>query len=432
MTQRIPCKNENCAATILPATAAKTGGICMPCHQEQERQKRQAYIEKHRRTVNLYENVTNPVEILKIMHSRITYDPLIQYVPYPLSKEQLYASLSAEEMVQMQEYALHLLEANNEDEELCRDILASLVCYRNVNIADCLPQLMEKEMYDPGVLYKDASPEVRNRILEQVEWDEENRNLMLLALAWIGDEPIMRKFREWSDNKPDWAEQMYVSPEYYAREAGWELTLTGNRRDLVHDRSFAVTSFRGMPLSGEGSIFFVRKNEASCPWCCGPLTTLMDADTHHPALAYLDLTSERLQVNTCMNCGCYGVIYMEYDAWGQAYWSGVNVIPEYLGDVMPEEYSEGFLPAEPQLTCSFESRSAYYASIWEMSQQSSQLGGHPSWVQDAQYPDCPRCGQSMHFIGQLDGSDLEAYGEGIYYMFICTEDRMTATTYQQS
>ncbi|GIO29420.1 hypothetical protein J2TS6_05610 [Paenibacillus albilobatus] len=50
-------------------TAAKTGEYCMPCRQEQQRKARQAYIEKHRKTVNLYENLTDPVDILKMMHA---------------------------------------------------------------------------------------------------------------------------------------------------------------------------------------------------------------------------------------------------------------------------------------------------------------------------------------------------------------------------
>ncbi|WP_410771463.1 hypothetical protein [Fontibacillus sp. BL9] len=69
MTERLPCKSEGCKATILPATAAKTGGYCMPCVQEQEQRKRQAYIEAHRKTVNLFEGLTDPVEILKLKHA---------------------------------------------------------------------------------------------------------------------------------------------------------------------------------------------------------------------------------------------------------------------------------------------------------------------------------------------------------------------------
>ncbi|WP_460323591.1 hypothetical protein [Paenibacillus sp. YSY-4.3] len=34
MSERVPCQNPGCSATILPTTALKTGGTCMPCHQK--------------------------------------------------------------------------------------------------------------------------------------------------------------------------------------------------------------------------------------------------------------------------------------------------------------------------------------------------------------------------------------------------------------
>ncbi|CAH1204542.1 hypothetical protein PAECIP111892_02468 [Paenibacillus auburnensis] len=96
MTERIPCKSEGCSAVILPATFHKTGGYCMPCQQRKERQERQEYIVKHRREINLYEGISDPVELLKLMHSSRPHDPLIEYTPYELSKEQLYITLSEE------------------------------------------------------------------------------------------------------------------------------------------------------------------------------------------------------------------------------------------------------------------------------------------------------------------------------------------------
>ena len=61
----------------------------------------------------------------------------------------------------------------------------------------------------------------------------------------------------------------------------------------------------------------------------------------------------------------------------------------------------------------------------------SQIGGQPNWVQDAQYPKCPDCGQSMHFLAQLDNGDFPSH-EGIHYAFLCADCRVTATHYQQS
>ncbi|MDR9855055.1 DUF1963 domain-containing protein [Paenibacillus sp. VCA1] len=432
MTERIPCQSVGCKATILPATAAKTGGYCMPCRQEQQRKERQAYIEKHRKTVNLYENLTDPVDILKMMHTPKHSDPLVQYVPYPLREEEVYVSLSPEDAEKMLEHALGLLKAG--DEETCRDILASLVCYRNENIGKCLPVLMEHGIYDPEILYKDAGPVVRDRLIERVESDDEHRNEILLVLGWIGDEQVAGKFRSWRMNRPVWAERLYVPPESYSLYAGWELDADGKRRNLVYGRSYAIrqTGESAAPDSVKTSGEFLKLSGADCPWCGGKLTTLMNVRTTHPSLAHLKRFWDRLQVDTCMNCGCFGVVYMDCDSNGKTAWSTYNRKPRYLGDIAPEEMNDEYPRWGSNLALSCEPRSAYYSSIWGLSQAGSQLGGHPSWIQDAEYPSCPCCGRSMLFIGQLDLAELEEYGEGIYYMFVCPQHKLTATTYQQS
>lgn len=173
----------------------------------------------------------------------------------------------------------------------------------------------------------------------------------------------------------------------------------------------------------------------ACQWCCAKLTVLMDVATTHPSLAYLNLSADRLQIVTCVACGCYDVIYMELDTGGVPRWSSYNRIPD--PDELPdtdhsEDSSEANVESGPELVLSSQPRSPYHASIWGLSGQGSQLGGHPSWVQDAYYPACPCCGKTMGFIGQLDWEDIEDYGEGIFYMFLCPEDRLTATAYQQS
>ncbi len=46
MDERIPCKNPQCSHFILPATAARTEGYCMPCVQARYRQEQEEYIRK--------------------------------------------------------------------------------------------------------------------------------------------------------------------------------------------------------------------------------------------------------------------------------------------------------------------------------------------------------------------------------------------------
>lgn len=83
MSERLPCQTPGCTGKILPATALKTGGICMPCYQQKKAMERQAYIEQNRKEVNRYAGIHDPVEILTIMHSPRKPDPLIKEVPYP-------------------------------------------------------------------------------------------------------------------------------------------------------------------------------------------------------------------------------------------------------------------------------------------------------------------------------------------------------------
>ena len=433
MTERIPCKTEGCPATILPATFQKTGGYCMPCQQEKERQARQAYILKHRRAVDLYEGITDPVEVLKIMHASRPYDPLIQYAPYPFSREQLYLTLTQEEADKLEWYAVDLLQTG--DEDTCLDILVSLVCYNNKRLTRSIPELIRSGVYSQGILFKDASLESRDQLLKQVEADNGNRNHLILALSWMGDDEVVRRFREWRENPPKWAGELYVPPERYAHEAGWELTAGGERRNLFYPGNYAIEKGSEGTDSvdeGEQSVSFLTESRHVCPWCGGKLTNLIDIEAGHPSIQQLPVGGERLQIQTCINCSCYGPVFMELGAGQEPKWSDYNQKPDYLPETDLDDYGDGHLAAGESFSIAAEPRNTYHAVQWTLEPKSSQIGGHPTWIQDAEYPACPCCLQSMHFIGQLNWEEVEEYGEGIYYMFLCPDDKVTAVLFQQS
>ncbi len=62
----------------------------------------------------------------------------------------------------------------------------------------------------------------------------------------------------------------------------------------------------------------------------------------------------------------------------------------------------------------------------------SQVGGHPEWVQDPEYPTCPTCLRRMPCIGQVAWEDLEEAAEGVTYAFLCLSCQKAATCYQQT
>jgi hypothetical protein len=62
----------------------------------------------------------------------------------------------------------------------------------------------------------------------------------------------------------------------------------------------------------------------------------------------------------------------------------------------------------------------------------STLCGHPDWIQDAEFVDCPGCGQPMDYAGMVVGADLDEYGEGAYYLHVHAPCGFAAVNYQQS
>jgi hypothetical protein len=62
----------------------------------------------------------------------------------------------------------------------------------------------------------------------------------------------------------------------------------------------------------------------------------------------------------------------------------------------------------------------------------SQFGGHPEWIQNATYPECPDCQQTMLFVGQVSLEDWEEDAEGCFYAFLCLPCKKAATLYQQT
>ncbi|WP_433750894.1 DUF1963 domain-containing protein [Paenibacillus amylolyticus] len=434
MTERIPCIREGCANTILPATAARTGGYCMPCKQEMEREERQRYIEANRRDVNLYAGITDPVEILKIMHKPQVRDPLIRYTPYEQSEEQVYLSLSVEQQDQMKHYAMQQIRTG--DEDTGKDILVYLVCYHDISLTAEIPELLEQEIYYPAILYKSASGEARDRLLQQVNTDDENRNHILLILAHIGDDVVVQQFRQWRQSPPSWSSELYVAPEHYTTEAGWELTKDGQRRELFITPSYSLYKVKeneetNVAISGD-SLSMLTPSTNCCRWCGGALTILINLDVKHPALKDVSWHAQRLRIQTCVICSSYGVVYMELDAAGEPLWSSHNVMPVGAEEIDLDDYGKLAPDAGRQFRIADASRHGFHASEWAMEPSLSQVGGHPGWVQDADYPRCPRCSARMKAVAQLDWGEVEEYGEGMYYMFICEPCQMTAVSYQQS
>lgn len=420
MTHRIPCKSPACISTILPETAARTNGYCMPCEQAQQQREHDEYIKKNKKIVNAFAGLSDPVVMLKLIHQPRKFDALIDWTPCPVPTDALYQQLTTDQAQLMADYATERFASG--EYKLAQEICLCLAAFTQANLNAYFREWnsyddLDNDSYMP---FHRAPTDVRDRLLERVEDDAENRNCILQCLAWIGDDVVVERFAHWRNSPPPWRSSLYIEPEEYAHEAGWELTAEDQRRNLYFPQCFHLE----MKSTGScEALRVVDERNDTCPNCALPLTNLFDVDLKATGLS----DNGSFRVVTCECCTAYSTIFGYMDSKGNAHLSAKNIPPAWL----PDDVSEWRrLPVNSMRQGNL--RSPLFAADPFLPVSFSQLGGHPTWIQDAEYPLCPQCSHTMMFLAQLDYADIEQYGEGIIYAFICPECRTTATSYQQS
>ncbi len=369
-----------------------------------------------RGVVDPFKDVTDIVEVLMIFHEKRT--PRFRYESYKLSLEELYKSLTDTDVSRLFS-TLNTLIADKKLETVT-EICIALVAFKNCELHDLHEALINANCFYPGVLYKNASDQVAEILLARLEDPESNRNHLLCALAWIGSERVVSPFHQWKTVRPDWADQLYVDPWDYSKEAGWTLDVAGEKSMLYSEECFALTP----STEGTTSINSFTQSDEQCPWCQSPLMTLFNLDT-----TLLGLDRGTIEVKTCCHCSAYAEsLFMELDKSGKATWSSSNEKPDFL----PEDMDDEELPKENALYLSKEKQTSLHGVNAFVPTKFSQIGGAPTWMQDASYPTCPKCQKIMQFIGQIDNADVLEYGEGIYSNFVCFDCSVTATGYEQT
>ncbi len=422
MTDRLLCKSPECSNTILPMTAERTNGFCMPCVRAAETAERDEYIRKNRRDLNEFDGVTDPVEILTIIHKPWRFDPLINWIPHPTPVDQLYCELNIQDQLRLAEYAESLIGTNRNRE--AEDIVLCLAAFTDAPLENCLRAMVSKGIFRPSLPFHCSSAELRDDLISRLEHDNENRNSILLALSWIGDLRVIELFESWRKQPPSWTNKLYIPPQDYAREAGWELTDDGQRRDLFFHGCLKLVNEHS---SSPREFKVITEREDTCPWCSSKLTTLFKVTPSILGLSKHQSEINDIQVITCEICTLFGLIFGQVDSDGNSSLALYNLRPEYLPDAST---TWDRLPQD-SLTLAGK-RSEKFAADSGLPTTFSQIGGLPTWEQDAEYPTCPGCSKTMMFLAQIDHADIDDYTEGIYYAFFCPTCRVTATGYQQT
>lgn len=393
----------------------------MPCAHARRAAQRRAHVEANRVDVNRFAGIEDPVEILKLIHVVPPHDELVNNVPYSRPHWEVYAELDQAGVDALTRFAL-----NEASADTAYAIASSLATFTDRDLSELQRGFLDRGDAWPSHLFRGAGAAERDRLLVAAEEDSRiSRNHALVALAWIGDDRVGERFAAWRANPPGWVAELHVPPEAYACYGGWELGADGERRALSYSPCWSLVQATGEDRSGVRAIL---PQDAACGWCGRRLTALLDIDFKDERLAGWSAAGDRVVVGTCLRCGCYGTPFVRCDAAGVLSWANENSPPDYL----PGDDDEGWQLPTDELVLAAEPRAPWWATDWMMAIPCSQVGGMPSWIQDAAYPACPDCKRTMQFVGQVAVEDLAEYGEGIYYAHFCLDCRIGTSVYQQT
>lgn len=395
----------------------------MPCVNARYRHEQEEYIRKNRKTIDAFSGISDPVEILKLVHKPREHDPLIEWVPCPTPTDELYKKLSADECRYMADYAEELFDSGYEDD--AQEIALCLAAFTQANLDNFLRLVINEEELELAspLPFHHAPPDVRDALLQEVETDDENRDRILCALAWIGDEVVVERFNRWRQEPPLWSASLYVLPHHYAHQAGWELAENGSRRDLY----FSQCTHLVKQAPKQPAVFrAVTEYGENCPHCSLPLINLFEVAPGAVGLS-ADCWPDQIRILICQCCTVYDTVFATLDPQGQPRWFEKNAI-----SALAVKNSADWITLPLDILHPGEIRLPLFAADPNLPTTFSQLGGHPAWVQDAEYPKCPTCAQTMMFLAQISYEDIEEYADGMLYGFICHTCRTTATSYQQT
>ncbi|MES2657738.1 MAG: hypothetical protein V4689_03920 [Verrucomicrobiota bacterium] len=422
-TERLPCKNPECTNTILPATAKANDGLCAPCIGAIREAERDQYIRRNRRTVNLYEGVSDPVEIACIMLKHREYDPLIVYASAPTTSEELFGRLDQYDQLRLTKVAADAI--TNGETDFAEDIGKFLATLTDANLDCMLHAWLDVKHVWPSVTFRNAGPSIRDRILDGIERRDLNMNHALRAIAWIGDDTVQRKLAGWKKEPPQWRKALRVGPAEYAKVGGWEL-LGHHRRSLCYDQCLALEKTEDLSQASE--VHLLTERDEACPWCGDRLVHLLEIPASRPEFAFLKFVGAILPVLTCERCTCWsGHLFAQVSDNGLTALHPANQ-KSHLPTQTDFEWERG--PWQG-IAVRLKHRRAIHAVDWCMELSATQIGGLPTWVQDTAYPSCPDCSRTMMFLAQIDNGCFCGH-EGTYYAFWCGDCRVTATTYQQT
>jgi hypothetical protein len=278
-------------------------------------------------------------------------------------------------------------------------------------------RLIEREMFFPQSLYRSAEPAARDRLIAALEAtdprDSSRLNELLMCLAHVGDDGVVALFARWRAEGRKF-EYLHLPPWRYANEAGWELDDAGWRRDLYSSIAYAL-----VPRTADepSAVEVVTPHEETCRWCQTPMLSMFEFDLTDPRVQeVIPVDGRRLRIAYCLRCSDYGNLFTDVDGNGGSRWRDSNERPKLMPATIKTDQRDE--PAQRKLVLGDRQPSPFRGG--------SQLGGQPSWVNDAANPACPQCGKLMPVIAQIEWEDID-HGDGVGWAFLCAPCGVAST-----
>lgn len=169
--------------------------------------------------------------------------------------------------------------------------------------------------------------------------------------------------------------------------------------------------------------------DRACPKCSQRLHRLLRLD---PVPANIGITSRsRVEFAWCPLCDTFtDTAYARHSPDGAP--EPITVSRSTDGDPELDSFEDWFVPETPVELVRLDQR--WLHQDWALSNARENLhrvGGEPTWIQNADYPICPGCTQTMSAVGQIAVAD-QWNAEGICYLLWCDPCAISAAVYQQT
>jgi Domain of unknown function (DUF1963) len=349
-------------------------------------------------------------ELLATYPDRSSADQLI----VEQSRKTLLKELGPEDFLELETVLASKIDsANTIHWGVVETIMCDLLVYTDFNLDALILRLMKVQGHVEFPLLRGSGAASKKELYKQLE---SCPTFGLLGLAWIGDEEIVSSFAEWRSNPPYWATELSEPAHTYSYEGGWELSPDGKKRLLFSKKCFGFESSQSSRLTAVSQD--PQTTSALCKLCGRLLYRITNISSHYLEMLYsIAPLAPNLEIPFCDLCtGASPGEHCEILANGVGQLSASALRRDDIPEWFFTATSEG---SNLTLEIDGQTRDPFFAAVPFRKKNSSQIGGFPTWLQDAKYPKCQKCGRTMIFFLQLDSDDLPNLYPGMFYYFIC-------------